>query len=163
MGSFSDASSDRLRQIMEVNFFAPAELVRAALPLLAAGNRPMIVNIDSVLAHRAVPGSSEYCASKFALRGLSDSLRAELAPRGIDILSVSPARTDTEFFEKVDNPHLTGWPRLKGMSAEKVARKTVRAIRSGRHELVISAGGKLLVWTNRLLPRVLDYALARKS
>ncbi len=122
-GQFLDASSERLRQIMEINFFAPAELIRAALPQLAAGNRPMIVNVDSVLAHRAVPGSSEYCASKFALRGLSDSLRAELAPRGIDILSVSPARTDTEFFGKVDNPHLTGWPRLKGMSAEKVARQ----------------------------------------
>jgi short-subunit dehydrogenase len=162
MGTFEQATPERLREIMEVNFFAAAEMIRAALPALKQGHRPMIVNIDSVLAHRGVPGCAEYCASKFALRGLSESLRAELAPAGIDVLCVSPARTDTEFFESVINPHLTNWPRLRGMPADVVARKTIAAIRRGRHEAVISASGKMMVWTNRLLPRVFDYFLARR-
>jgi short-subunit dehydrogenase len=163
MGRFDEASADRLRHIMEVNFFAPAELIRAALPLLKHGNRPMVVNVDSVLAHRGVPGCSEYCASKFALRGLSESLRAEFAPLGIGVLCASPARTETEFFERVINPHETGWPAIRGMPAERVARRIVAAIRRGKHEIVVSASGKLLVWGNRLLPRVLDYALARSK
>ncbi len=163
MGRFDQAAPDRLRHIMEVNFFAPAEMIRVALPLLERGNRPMVVNVDSVLAHRGVPGCSEYCASKFALRGLSESIRAEVAALGIDVLSVSPARTETEFFENVINPHETRWPVIRGMPADAVARRVVKAIRRGRHEIVISASGKLLVWANRLMPRVLDFALARSK
>jgi short-subunit dehydrogenase len=163
MGRFDEASPERLRHVMEVNFFAPAEMIRTALPLLKHGKRPMIVNIDSVLAHRGVPGCSEYCASKFALRGLSESLRAELAASGIDLLSVSPARTETEFFEKVINPAQTRWPAIRGTSAEAVARRTLRAIRRGRHEAIPSASGKLLVWGNRLVPRFLDFVLARSK
>ena len=86
---------------MEVNFFAPAELIRAALPLLRAGRRPLIVNIGSVLGHVAVPHKSEYCASKFALHGLSDALRAELSREGIDLLLVSPSTTESEFADHV--------------------------------------------------------------
>ena len=70
----------RLRQIMEVNFFAPAELTRHALPLLRCGERPIVVNIGSILGHCAVPGKSEYCASKFALHGWSER-RFELPGR----------------------------------------------------------------------------------
>lgn len=163
MGRFDEAGPDRLRHIMEVNFFAAAELTRLALPLLKLGQRPIVVNVDSVLAHRAVPGCSEYCASKFALRGLSESLRAELAPSGVEVLCASPARTDTEFFQSVINPHQTGWPGIRGMPADQVARKIVRAVRSGRHEVVISASGKLFVWGNRLMPRLYDYVLGRSK
>ncbi len=163
MGHFDEASPERLRQIMEVNFFAPAEMIRAALPRLKRGNRPIVVNVGSVLAHRGVPACSEYCASKFALQGLSESLRAEFFSQGIDLLVVSPGRTATEFFERAINPHKTRWPRLRGMPPERVARKTVAAIRRGRHEIVVSMSGKLLVWASRLFPRILDRALARNA
>jgi short-subunit dehydrogenase len=99
LGRFQDADEARLRSVMEVNFFAAAEFTREALPHLVRGNRPIVVNIGSVLGHRAVPAKSEYCASKFALHGLSDALRAELAPQGIDVLLVSPSTTESEFFE----------------------------------------------------------------
>jgi hypothetical protein len=49
------------------------------------------------------------------------------------------------------------------MPAEAVARRAVKAIRRGRHEIVTSASGKFLVWANRLFPRVLDFVLARTS
>ena len=146
---------------MEVNFFAPAELIRQALPLLKSGQRPMVVNIGSVLGHRGIPGCAEYCASKFALEGLSESLRAEFVSLGIDLLVVSPATTRTEFFERaIDAPQTSG-PMTRGVPPEVVARRTIAAIRRGRHEIVISPGGKLLVWMNRLFPRALDSILAR--
>ncbi len=112
IGPFAEASEARLRRVMEVNFFAPAELIRSAVPLLRAGNRPMIVNISSVLGHRAIPKKSEYCASKFALHGLSDSIRTELTFCGIDVLLVSPGTTATEFFDNVLEKKGTcrGWP-----------------------------------------------------
>jgi len=169
LGIFADASSDRLRKIMEVNFFAPVEFIRQALPTLRGGNRPIIVQMNSVLGHRAMPGKSEYCASKFAIHGFSDALRAELADEGIDVLLVSPSTTDSEFFasaiDKEKKPRSPGSPKPKEsswkMSPEKVAQITVRAMANGRHEVLLSVGGKALVWLDRLLPPVADWIAMR--
>lgn len=157
LGRFDEADEARLRRIFEVNFFAPAEFIREALPLLRAGNKPIVVNIGSVLGHRAVPGKSEYCASKFALHGLSDALRLELAPLGINVLLVSPSTTASEFFEMAgasESPQ-------RGMPAETVARRTVASMRAGRREIILTAGGKLLVWLDRLCPPLADWMIAR--
>ncbi|MEX0978355.1 MAG: SDR family NAD(P)-dependent oxidoreductase [Pirellulales bacterium] len=163
MGEFVEATPERLRQVMEVNFFAAAEMTRLAVPLLKTGQRPIVVNVSSVLGHRGVPGCAEYCASKFALQGWSESLRAELAADAIDVLVISPARTQTEFFERAIDYEVQPWPKLRGASSEKVARAIARTIRKGKHEIVISAGGKLLVWSSRLFPRVMDWVLARRG
>src|SRR5439155_6946186 len=83
-GHFAEANEERLRSIFEVNFFGLAELTRLALPLLRGGKTPAVVNISSIVGKRGFPGRSEYSASKFAVQGLSESLRGELAPDGID-------------------------------------------------------------------------------
>ena len=161
LGRFEDARPDRLRRIMEVNFFAAAEMIRAALPLLKLGKRPIVVNVGSVLGHRAIPHVSEYCASKFALRGLSESLRAEFARLGIDLLLVSPGTTETDFFDNAIERGDYPWPQQRGVPAALVARRTVRAIERGRHEILVNPRGKLLVWLNRLFPSLVDRFLAR--
>src|SRR5262249_32805989 len=61
-GHFADAAPDRLRKIMEVNFFGLTETTRLFLPLLKEGVRPAIVNISSIAARRGIPGRSEYSA-----------------------------------------------------------------------------------------------------
>lgn len=161
-GRFADADPDRLRPIMEVNLFAPVELTREALPLLRAGQSPIIVNVGSVLGQRACPHKSEYCASKFALRGFSESLRAELAPLGIDVLVVTAGPTDTQFFEHLIETHGDlPWTEGKPVSPERVARATIRAMERGRHEIVPSWRGWLLVTANRFFPRLVDWAMAR--
>ncbi|NLF07568.1 MAG: SDR family NAD(P)-dependent oxidoreductase, partial [Pirellulaceae bacterium] len=76
MGLFMDADPERVRRLMEVNFFALVEMTRLAVPLLQKGNRPIIVNVSSILGHRGVPYSSEYAATKFAVQGFSESIRA---------------------------------------------------------------------------------------
>src|SRR5262249_53617160 len=78
-GHFVEVSPDRLRQIMEVNFFGLTETTRVFLPLLKQGHRPAIVNISSIAGKRGIPARSEYSASKFAVQGFSEALRAELA------------------------------------------------------------------------------------
>jgi short-subunit dehydrogenase len=162
MGPFAEASPERLRHVMEVNFFAAAELTRLAVPLLATGNRPMVVNVGSVLGHRGAPDCAEYCASKFALRGWSESLRTELAASGIGVLVVSPSTTQTEFFDHAqDERSRRPWWSQRGMTSEDVARQIARAIRRGKRELVISAGGKALVWVSWLFPGLVDRVLIR--
>ncbi len=162
VGPFARAAPDRLRRVMEVNFFAPVELTRRALPLLRAGRRPLVVNIGSVLGHLAVPQRSEYCASKFALRGWSDALRAELSRERIGLLLVSASATETEFAASV--LETDGRPPqhpLGRMSAEQVAARVIRAIRRGRQEIVLSPGGRLAVWLHRLCPPLVRGLVAR--
>jgi len=165
-GAFATSDEARLRQVMEVNFFAPAELIRILLPFLREGRQPIIVNIGSVLGHRAVPNKSEYCASKFALHGLSDALRAELVAEGIDVLHVCPSTTRTEFFERVLADEAVERPAPQratrgAMAPEAVAARVVSGMRRGQHEIVLSWGGKLLVWLDRCWPWLADQLVAK--
>ncbi len=162
LGRFEDADPDRLRQIMEVNFFSLVEMTRQALPLLKQGARPIIVNISSILGHRGTPHNSEYCASKFAVQGFSESIRAELAPDPIDVLVVSPGTTKTEFFDSViERTGEPSWPEHTAVTAAAVAKQTVRAMRLGRHEIIPYRWGRVLCWLNRLSPRLVDRIMAR--
>jgi len=162
MGLFEESSPETLRQVMEVNFFALVEMTRLAIPVLKQGRRPIIVNVSSILGRRGVPHSSEYSASKFAVHGFSESLRAELSAQGIDVLVVSPGTTTTEFFDSVlENRSKAAWPEHRPVTAEYVARKTVQAMRQGRHEITPYFWGKTLCWLNRLSPGFVDRLMTR--
>ncbi|MER3416524.1 MAG: short chain dehydrogenase [Gemmataceae bacterium] len=162
-GHFVEASPERLRRIMEVNFFAPAELIREAFPLLRAGNQPLIVNISSIVGKRAVPARSEYSASKFALQGLSEALRAELVRFGIDVLVVSPGLTATRFAENMlEHKARAPMDHMRSLSPEAVAQATLRAMKRGKNELVLTWQGKLFVLASRWFPRLVDYFSAQR-
>jgi short-subunit dehydrogenase len=166
IGPFAAADPERVRRVMEVNFFALVEMTRIALPLLKQGRHPIIVNISSILGRRGVPHNSEYAASKFAVHGFSESIRAELAGhppgRGIDVLVVCPGTTDTEFFDQVlESKGGPKWPEHKAVSAEAVARSVVRGIRRGSHEITPYFWGKVLVMLNRVSPWFVDKLMAR--
>ena len=159
---FADSNEQTLRRIMEVNFFAPAELTRGAIPLLRNGRDPLVVNVGSILGHRGVPYNSEYCASKFALRGWSEALRAELHREGIGVLLVSPGTTDTDFFEHLlAQEEATPWGKPQGVSPEQVAREMVRAVERRRREIFPNWRGRLLVTLNRFCPGFVDRVLNR--
>jgi short-subunit dehydrogenase len=162
MGLFADADPERVRRIMEVNFFALVEMTRLALPLLKHGVNPLVVNISSILGHRGVPHNSEYSASKFAVQGFSEAIRAEFTRLGIDVMVVSPGTTETEFFDRViQRTTEPNWPKHTPVSAGEVARQIVRGIRTGRHEIIPYRWGKVLCWLNRLSPRLVDGLMAR--
>jgi len=161
-GRFVEAQTDRLRPIMEVNFFAPAALIREAMPLLLEGRQPIIVNIGSIVGKRGCPHKSEYSASKFALHGLTEALRAELAPFGVDVLLAVAGPTDTEHFDTlIDEQGELPWGNPHRAPPERVARSIVRAIERGRFEVVTSWRGWFWIWLNRLCPRLVDRIMAR--
>jgi len=161
-GRFADAHPERLRDIMEVNFFAAVHLIHETLPALRQGKNPLVVNVGSILGHRGIPQMHEYCASKFALQGFSQSLRVELRREGIDLLMVSPGTTDTEFYDNV--VHGKGnvpWNKGRGTPVAVVARKTVRAMQRGQREIVPNFLGRLLLWAHRRAPHLVDWYLER--
>ncbi len=147
---------------MEVNFFALVEMTRLALPLLRQGVHPIVVNVSSIVGHRGVPNRSEYSASKFAVSGFSEAIRAEFTPLGIDVLVVSPGPTETEFFDsELEKTTDAKWPEHKHVPAAEVARLTVRAIAAGRHEIIPYFWGRVLSRLNRLSPRLMDWVMKR--
>ena len=163
IGPFADSAPERLRAIMEVNFFGLTETTRLFIPLLKKGERPAIVNVSSVIGKRALPGMSEYCASKFAVQGFSEALRAELAKDGIHVLVVNPGRTKTDFnhhlLERKSNRLLSSFG---GQAPLRVANATLRALERDKNEICLTAGGKLLVLLNRFMPRLVDWVMARQ-
>jgi len=161
-GRFEANDEPTLRRIMEVNFFACTELTRLAIPLLEAGQTPMIVNVSSILGHRGIPHNSEYCASKFALRGWSEAIRPELARKKIYLFLVSPGTTETEFFDHlIVNQDSNPWPPQKGIPSAKVAEQILHAIKHRRHEIYPNWRGRALVLLNRFCPRLVDAIIQR--
>lgn len=162
-GHFADCSEAVLRQVMELNFFAPAELIRRALPILTRGDRPAIVNVASMCGRRGMPAWSEYSASKFALCGLTEALRGELVRFGIDVLLVVPGLTNTGLSQHL----LRNEGRLKidftkAMTAETVAAGILQGLRRRRAETVLGREARWLLLVNRFFPRLVDRLIARK-
>jgi short-subunit dehydrogenase len=160
---FADSSEAILRQIVEVNFFAPAELIRSAIPVLVQGQQPAIVNVASMCGRRGLPAWPEYSASKFALCGLTEALRGELARFDIDILLILPGLTRTD----LPNHLLRHTGRMKinfdeGMPPEQVAAGIVRSLRRNRTETVLGREAKWILRINRWMPRLVDWLAARR-
>jgi len=88
-----------VRQQFEVNVFGPMRLCQLALPAMRAAGRGRIVNVSSMGGVLTFPGGSAYHGSKFAIEGISDVLRWEVAPFGIGVTVIQPGPTLTEYGE----------------------------------------------------------------
>lgn len=113
---------DEWQSTLALNVTTPFLLTQKLLPLLAAGST--IVNILSIAAKTGFPNWSAYCMSKFALEGFSQSVREELRPRGIRVLNIYPAATNTEIWNGVEGE----WPREKMLSAEEIGEAVAFAL-----------------------------------
>jgi short-subunit dehydrogenase len=164
-GRVAETPFSIMEEVLNVNLYGALYCIHAVLSTMLKQGSGQIINISSVLGKRATPNVAAYCATKYALHGFSDSLRAELADSpsaNIDVIVVCPSTTATEFFRNMRgrqqgkslNP-------FGSMSAEAVAKKILHASLRRKHEVVISFGGKLLVWSNRLFPRLIDKLMVR--
>jgi short-subunit dehydrogenase len=162
-GHFADSTEEILRQIMEVNFFAPAELTRSALPLLRQGRQPAVVNIASMCGRRAMPAWTEYSASKYALCGLTEALRGEFARFGVDVLLVLPGLTASDFQRNMlRNEGRMNIDFASGMTPAQTADGIARALRRNRTETVLGGEARWMLRFNRFFPRWLDRLIARR-
>ncbi len=96
-GAIEDVPMDEARAQFEVNVFGAAELTRMVLPHMRRKHSGTIVNISSMGGKITTPLGGWYHATKFALEALSDCLRMELAPFGIDVVVIEPGSIDTEW------------------------------------------------------------------
>jgi NAD(P)-dependent dehydrogenase (short-subunit alcohol dehydrogenase family) len=147
---------------MATHFWGPLYVILAAMPHMAPGGARRIVNISSIGGKIAVPHLLPYSASKFALTGLSEGLRAELAKQGFFVTTVCPGlmRTGSTYnaWFKGQHRYEFGWfhvsDSLPGISiaAGRAARQIVDACRHGDAELIITPGARLAVLLNAVSP-----------
>jgi NAD(P)-dependent dehydrogenase (short-subunit alcohol dehydrogenase family) len=97
LGAVEEFSPEQLREQMEVNFFAAAEMTRAVLPAMRAQKSGHILQLTSIGGRVSIGGFGPYCASKFALEGWSEALSDEVRPLGIRVTIVEPGAFRTEF------------------------------------------------------------------
>ncbi|WP_406696137.1 SDR family NAD(P)-dependent oxidoreductase [Singulisphaera sp. Ch08] len=161
-GHFETHDPSVLRQLFEINVFALAELSRLLLPVLSQGDRPSLINVGSIVARRGLPGRAEYTASKFAVAGFTESIRAEWSKYGIHVLLLNPGFTATEFERNliIDTARFSVTKKRR-MTAETVADAALRAALSGRNELTLTTGGRFLLLANRVIPRLVDWGFKR--
>lgn len=98
IGAVEELADVELRTMLEVNFFGPVALMKAVIPAMRARGCGYIVNFSSISGVVGPPGSGAYAASKFALEGLSDSLRQECRDLGVKVMVVEPGPFRTGFF-----------------------------------------------------------------
>lgn len=97
MGAVEEASPAEAHDQFEVNVFGPLRLIQAVLPGMRARKAGMIVNVTSVSGLATWQGTGIYCASKFALEAIGDTLADEVAPLGIKVMNVEPGGMRTDY------------------------------------------------------------------
>jgi len=100
-GSVEDVSVDEFKTQFETNFFSVIRMIQEVAPIMREQNSGNIVNISSIAGRIGFPISPAYISSKFALEGLSESLRFELMPFGINVIIIEPGMIKTNFFDQM--------------------------------------------------------------
>ena len=128
-GALEVTPVNEIRKLMEVNVVGLFAVTQTFIPMLRKG-RGRIVNIGSTSSLLAFPGASVYCASKFAVRAITDSLRIELKPFDMKVILVAPGAIESEIWEK-------------GKAYKEKLRKTVKPEIAQLYAPLIKVGDKL--------------------
>ncbi len=162
-GHFADSTEEILRQVMEVNFFAPTEMIRKCIPILTEGEQPAVVNVASMCGRRGMPAWPEYSASKFALCGLTEAFRGELARFDIDIVLILPGLTRTNLSRNLlRNEGRMKIEHDKGMEPEFVGKAILDALQKNKKEVVLGWEARWILRVNRFFPGLVNRLMIRK-
>jgi NAD(P)-dependent dehydrogenase (short-subunit alcohol dehydrogenase family) len=156
-----ETSDQQMRRIFDVNFYGVFYGCRAIAPVMMNQRSGHIFNVSSVIGKRGTPFNGAYCATKFAICGLTDSMRIEMIPYNVRVTCVMPGLTETEFVDRVDDSRAgrrrAGGHRIRRpQKSSIVAKKIAATVGKTKPELVFTAGGKFLVFISALSPRLAD-------
>lgn len=154
-GYFQDLECEIFRRQMEVNYFGTLYVIKAVIPDMIKRGSGHIVNISSLAGVIGTFGYTAYGASKFAVRGLSDALRAEMKPLGINVSVVFPPDTDTPqlAYETPLKPFETKVIASSAglVSPDRVAKDVLNGIMHKRYLIFSGFEGRFLFWLSGVL------------
>jgi NAD(P)-dependent dehydrogenase (short-subunit alcohol dehydrogenase family) len=169
VGPLEHMAREDFERAMKLHFWAPLELISQIVPEMRTWGGGRVVNVSSIGGKIAVPHLAPYSASKFALTGFSDALRAELAPDNIYVTTVAPGmlRTGSHVnarFKGKQNLEF-GWfaasagAPLISMNADRAGRKILAACRRGQPSLTLTFAARLAILGNALFPNLTGYSM----
>src|SRR5437016_2221545 len=173
VGPIEHMTPEDFEHAMRLHFWAPFELISQIVPEMRIWGGGRIVNISSIGGKVAVPHLAPYSASKFALTGFSDAIRAELARDNIHVTTVAPGmmRTGSHVNAKFKGNHdvefawfaaSAGAP-LISMNADRAARKILAACRRGQPSLTLTFAARGAIFGNALFPNLTGYIMKLAS
>jgi NAD(P)-dependent dehydrogenase (short-subunit alcohol dehydrogenase family) len=169
VGPMEHLTSGDFERALRLHFWAPFELISQVVPEMRTWGGGRIVNISSIGGKVAVPHMASYSASKFALTGFSDAVRAELASDNIHVTTVAPgtmrtgSHVNAKFKGRHDNEFAwfaasAGAPFIS-MSADRAARKILAACRRGQPSLTLTFAARAAILGNALCPNLTGYLM----
>jgi len=158
--SFEELELEVIEQVMDINFYGAVNATKYCLPEIIR-NKGSIIGISSIAGYRGLPGRTGYSASKFALQGFLEAIRAELVHRDVHVLIAAPSFTASNIRKTAltaDGKTQEESPRKeeKMMTAEQVASQIYVATKKRKRVLVFTFKGKLVRLLNYLTPGFLD-------
>ena len=152
-------------RLMRVNYLGTVRGCRAAVPIMVAQGRGVIINVSSIVGHRSLPTGGAYAATKAAQISLTEALRVELRGTGVHACSVHPVGTDTEFGEVQARESGDSQPKPLGpqQPARVVAEAIVRCAEKPRPEVYPYGPSRAIVWLSAIAPGLVDRLAARAA
>ena len=152
-----DTSESAYRRITEVNYLGQVWMLQAFVPQMVKRGSGHVVNICSMAGKVAVPNLGPYCATKFALIGITDSLRQELKGSGVDCTIVNPGYIATGMFEGTTVPFITRW-----QDPQKVADALLEGVKKKKAEVFVP---RFIAWLSAFsrglgMPKLVDLVFA---
>ncbi len=152
------------REMFDTNFFGAVGAMQAVIPVMRQQGGGTIINISSVAGHIPIPFHAAYSATKFALNAIGKAAGVELKKDGIHVLTVCPGRVRTPFSENaVRGIEVKRVGSGRGISAERVARATLRGYLKQKREVIVPWTMQVPVKIYQLFPGLVEWAMERMA
>jgi short-subunit dehydrogenase len=166
LDSVAEMDDAAFREMFETNFFGTIRGMQAAIAVMKAQGSGTIINISSVAGHIPLPFHAGYSATKFAMNAMGKAANVELKENKISVLTVCPGYVRTAFSDNVTlgNERKRVRPKtVKGITAERVARATLKGYLSGKREVIVPWTMHIPVKIYQMFPRVVEWTMGRMA
>ncbi len=154
------------REMFDTNLFGAVGAMQAVIPVMRQQGGGSIINVSSVAGHIPIPFHAAYSASKFALNAIGKAARVELKKDGIHVLTVCPGYVRTAFSENAVRGNELKQVRpgsVKGVTAERVARATLRGYLKRKREVVVPWTMYVPQKIYQIFPELVEWAMGRMA
>jgi short-subunit dehydrogenase len=162
--SVSSMDMAACRQMFDVNLFGTIDAMQTVVPVMRQQGTGTIINISSVAGHIPIVYHAAYSSTKFAMNAIGKAARLELKNDGIHVLTVCPGYVHTEFSANVvpgRDPKAARSGQRRGITAERVARATLRGYVKQKREVVVPWYMHIPVKIYQLFPGVVEWGMGR--
>jgi short-subunit dehydrogenase len=166
LDSVADMQMAACREMFETNLFGAIASMQAVIPVMRQQGGGTIINISSVAGHIPLPFHAGYSATKFAMNAIGKAAGVELTKDGIQVLTVCPGYVRTDFGRNAVRGAEIKTVRpgsVRGISAERVARATLRGYLRGKREVIVPWPMHIPIKLYQLFPGLVEWAMGRMA